>query len=255
MGSLTITETPRTSWVGGVSLNPNDFCTMLGLVTITDISISGTLTAAGTALSGNTGVTGTLTVTSASASSFTVGRQGATSPALKVDASTASSASGLSIVAAASGAGVAVAAIGGAAEALTLDAKGTGTITIAGTSTGNVVIPRAFAHGTDATDRVVMKGIYMSPANVVVAVPTIANDAAENVDEVAVDVSAAFSIQPAVGDAVIAIPQEALPTDCVFLGAWVSATDTITVSFGSKEGGGGVTGANKNFKFLVIDVT
>lgn len=109
--------------------------------------------------------------------------------------------------------------------------------------------------GSDATDRVSVKGIYMSPANVSVAVPTIANDAAENGDSVAVDVSTAFSMQPAVGDAVIAIPQEALPTDCLLCGAYVTATDTITVTFMSKEGGGGVTGASKNFKFLVIDLT
>jgi hypothetical protein len=123
------------------------------------------------------------------------------------------------------------------------------------TLTGTLVVPGTLTQGSDTTDRVAVKGIYMSPANVVVAVPTIANDAAENIDEVAVDVSGAFSMAPAVGDAVIAIPQEALPTDCVFLGAWVSATDQITVSFGTKEGGGGVTGANKNFKFLVFDLT
>jgi hypothetical protein len=120
-----------------------------------------------------------------------------------------------------------------------------GTLTVTGTLT----------QGSNTTDRVAVKGIYMNPAVVAVAVPTIANDAAENVDRVAVDVSAAFSIQPAVGDAVIAIPMEALPTDCVMLGAYVSTTDTIVVTFGSIEGGGGVTGANKNFNFLVFDLT
>lgn len=119
-------------------------------------------------------------------------------------------------------------------------------------SAEEVTIPNSLGVGTDATDRVTIKGIYMSPSNVVVAVPTIAD--AES-DEVAVDVSGAFSMAPAVGDAVIAIPQEALPTDCLFNGARVTATDTITVSFGTKEGGSGVTGANKNFKFLVFDLT
>ena len=103
------------------------------------------------------------------------------------------------------------------------------------------------------TDVATVKGIYLSGA-VVVAVPTIANDAAENVDSVAVDVSA-MTFAPAVGDAVIAIPQEALPTDCLQCGAYVTATDQVTVTFGSKEGGGGVTGANKNYKFLFIDLT
>lgn len=117
------------------------------------------------------------------------------------------------------------------------------------TTTGTLTV------GANATDKVAIKGIYMSPAAVVVAVPTIANDAAENADSAAVDVSAAFAIQPAVGDAVIAIPLEALPTDCLLAGAYVTNTDEITVTFASKEGGGGVTGANKNFKFLVIDLT
>jgi hypothetical protein len=206
-------------------------------------------------VTGTMSTTTPLTVTSANASALAVGRQGATSPALKVDASTSSSATGIGITAAASGAGVAVAALGGAAEALAIDAKGTGTITLAGTSTGNVIVPRAFVQGTDATDRVVVKGIYMNPAAVSVAVPTIANDAAENADSVDVDVSAAFSIQPAVGDAVIAIPTAALPTDCLLTGAYVSATDHIIVTFTSKEGGGGVTGASVNFNFLVIDLT
>lgn len=103
------------------------------------------------------------------------------------------------------------------------------------------------------TDVATVKGIYLS-GTIAVAVPTIANDAAENVDSVAVDVSA-MTFAPAVGDAVIAIPQEALPTDCLQCGAYVTATDQVTVTFGSKEGGGGVTGANKNYKFLFIDLT
>lgn len=197
-----------------------------------------------------------LTITSTNASALAVGRQGATAPVLKVNANTASVATGIEIIGAAAAGGVAVNAISsGTNENLTVDAKGSGTITLAGTSTGNVVIPRAFAQGTDATDRATIKGIYLSPANVVVAVPAIANDAAENADSVAVDVSGAFSMQPAVGDAVIAIPQEAMETDCLIAGAYVTATDTITVTFMSKEGGAGVTGGNKNFKFLVIDLT
>lgn len=107
------------------------------------------------------------------------------------------------------------------------------------------------AVGTANGDRPLIKGIYLS-AVVAVAVPTIAD---AETDEVAVDVAAALTMQPAVGDVVIAIPQEALPTSAILNGAYVSATDTVTVSFGTKEGGAGVTGANKNFKFLVIDLT
>lgn len=192
-----------------------------------------------------------LTVTSTNASALTVGRQGATDPVLQVDASTASVATGVKVTGAAAAGGVAVAAISsGTNEAMTIDAKGSGTITIAGTSTGNVVVPRAFAQGTDATDRVVMKGIYMSPANVSVTVPAITDPDIAKVD---VDVSSAFSMQPADGDAVIAIPTGSLETNCRLLGTYVSNTDTITITFGSE--GGNVTGGSVNFKFFVVDLT
>lgn len=185
-------------------------------------------------------------ITSNEANAFTVGRQGSTDPVLKVDASTSSVVTGLKITGAATGTAVALAAIGsGTDEHLTLDAKGAGIVTIAGTSTGGV------RFGSNATDRVVVKGIYMTPANVAVTIPSYAMDTC---DSVTVDVSSALSIQPAVGDAVIAIPQEALPTNCLLVSATVTATDMIQVAFASAEGAG-VTGAAKNFKFLVIDLT
>lgn len=137
----------------------------------------------------------------------------------------------------------------------TIAAQGSGSnvgLILLGKGTSPVQVGSPFEAGTNATDRVRIQGLYRNPANAVVAVPTIATG---EVDEVAVDVSGAFAIQPALGDAVIAIPMEALPTDCILLGAWVSATDTITVSFGAKEGGGGVTGANRNFRFFVLDLT
>lgn len=87
---------------------------------------------------------------------------------------------------------------------------------------------------------------------VVVAVPTIAD---AEIDEVAVDVSGGSTFAPKVGDAVVAIPMEALPTSAILCGAYVSATDEVTISFAAKEGGAGVTGANKNFRFLYLDGT
>ena len=132
----------------------------------------------------------------------------------------------------------------------------TGTTNIAGVSltdltvTGNTVIGTFATGESTSADRVVVKGIYMNAANVSVAVPSITDP---DSGSVAVDVSAAFTVQPAVGDAVIAIPQAALPADCVMTGAYVTATDTITVAFAST--GGNVTGANVNFKFLVVDLT
>ena len=74
---------------------------------------------------------------------------------------------------------------------------------------------------------------------------------ATTADSVVVDVSGAFTIQPAVGDMILASPSAALPTDCLFSQAYVTSTDNITFVFDSKEGGG-VTGAAVNFTILVV---
>lgn len=101
----------------------------------------------------------------------------------------------------------------------------------------------------DATEAAAVKGQYLS-AVVAVTVPAITDPDCAKVD---VDVSAAFTMQPAVGDAVIAIPQEDLPTNARLSGAWVNATDTVQVTFSSE--GGNVSSGAKNFKFFVIDLT
>jgi hypothetical protein len=102
--------------------------------------------------------------------------------------------------------------------------------------------------GAEGTEGAEIKGIYDS-GTIVVAVPNITDPDIAKVD---VDISA-LTFAAAVGDAVIARPTEALPTNCRLGGAWVSATDTVTITFGSE--GGNVTGANKNFKFLLFDLT
>jgi hypothetical protein len=82
-------------------------------------------------------------ITSASASTLVAGPAGATNPVLKVDASTASAATGISVKGAAAAGGVALSAISsGTNENLTVDAKGSGTLTLNGTATGNLVTPR-----------------------------------------------------------------------------------------------------------------
>jgi hypothetical protein len=84
------------------------------------------------------------TITSASANAFSVGRQGTTDPALNIDASTALSATGINIKSAAAAGGVAVSVLSsGTNEALTLNAKGSGTIGIGSVSTGAVTITPA----------------------------------------------------------------------------------------------------------------
>ncbi len=85
-----------------------------------------------------------LIITSAVATALVVGANGGTNPALTVDASTASSATGLSVKSAAAAGGLALAVTSsGTNENLTINAKGSGTITLGGTSTGNIVLGRA----------------------------------------------------------------------------------------------------------------
>jgi hypothetical protein len=86
--------------------------------------------------------TGAVTITGNSASTLAVGRLGATTPALQVDASTATSITGVKVKSAASGGGVAVSAIGETNVALTIDAAGSGAIDIGTTSTGAIGLKR-----------------------------------------------------------------------------------------------------------------
>lgn len=83
-------------------------------------------------------------IASASATALAVGLNGTTNPALQVDASTATSATGLKIKSAAAAAGVALSVItSGTNENLTVDAAGSGTITFGATSTGAITFTRA----------------------------------------------------------------------------------------------------------------
>lgn len=111
--------------------------------------------------------TGSITVDSSSANALAVGNNGATNPVLKIDASTASVATGVSITGAAAASGVAVAVISsGTNENLTVDAKGSGTITLNATGTGNIVLGRA-ATGVSlsVTSNVVTKSATAVPAS------------------------------------------------------------------------------------------
>lgn len=99
-------------------------------------------------------------VSSANASALTVGANGATNPVLKINSATASVATGLQVTGAAAAGGVAVAAISsGTNENLTIDAKGSGTITLGGTSTGNIVATRAIAGALGITSSSPTAGI------------------------------------------------------------------------------------------------
>lgn len=125
--------------------------TSYAIQTTSNQTIGGTLAVTGVAtftaapvFSGGLGSSGATTITSTSASALTVGANGATNPVLKIDASTASVATGLSVTGAAAASGVALAVISsGTNENLTIDAKGSGTISLNVTGTGNIVLGRA----------------------------------------------------------------------------------------------------------------
>lgn len=86
---------------------------------------------------------GAVNITSTASTALAAGPSGTTNPTIQVDASTSSAATGIKITGAAAAGGVALAAISsGTNEGLSIDAKGSGTITLNGTGTGNITTPR-----------------------------------------------------------------------------------------------------------------
>lgn len=136
-----------------LSTTPNTTQTLTDAVTIgqdQSITVVGNSSLANgnmtqNASTGALAITGATTITSSSALALTVGRQGGTNPALRVDANTASSLTGLRLTAAGTGAGFAVAVVetGGTNNNLTIDAMGSGTLTLNGTATGAITLARA----------------------------------------------------------------------------------------------------------------
>lgn len=160
------------NYVPVVKLNQGIY-TALPIQTTGNLTVGGDLSVAGDiALTDDITVesltaTGTITIDSSSATALTVGNNGATNPVFKVDASTASVATGLSVTGAAEAGGVAVAVISsGTNENLTIDAQGSGTISLNATGTGNIVLGRA-ATGVSlsVTGNVVTKSGTAVPAS------------------------------------------------------------------------------------------
>lgn len=105
------------------------------------------------------------TITSASSQAIAVGANGATNPVLEIDTNTASVATGINITGAAEAGGVAVKVISsGTNEALTLNAKGSGTITIAGVSTGNVQVGGGSSNPAFIVDSTSANALAVGPA-------------------------------------------------------------------------------------------
>lgn len=115
---------------------------------------------------GTTVASGANTITSTSANALAVGSQGATNPVLNVDASTASTATGLNLKGAAAAGGMAVTVISsGTNENLSIDAKGSGTITLNGTATGGITLTRATTMSSTATATAFIPSSSSVPTN------------------------------------------------------------------------------------------
>lgn len=100
---------------------------------------------------GGSSVAGLGTITSTSATAFAVGRQGATTPVLNVNASATTVVTGITLVGAAAAAGMAIVTTSsGTDESLTIDAKGAGILTLNGTATGATKIGHGFGGATQA---------------------------------------------------------------------------------------------------------
>jgi hypothetical protein len=109
-------------------------------ITAAGATFSSTVTVNGAAVN----VNGPISAATTSAFALTVGAGGANNPALQVDASAGSQVAGLKVTGAATGGTVALAAIdSGSNTNLSIDAKGSGTITLGGTSTGAIIHTRA----------------------------------------------------------------------------------------------------------------
>ena len=139
----TVQAASVTGSLGNVVLSVSP--TLTGTAVINAAAIGGaTIGSNVLAVTGTSLHTGATTVASSAAAALSVGANGATNPALTVDASTASSATGLKIKSAAAAGGLALSVTtSGTTENLTVDAAGSGTITVGGTSTGAITLTRA----------------------------------------------------------------------------------------------------------------
>lgn len=190
-GAITVGAVSTGNVVLGTTAKTLTVANSSGLVTIaatglTITSGNATLTSGNLALtSGNATLTsgnlllsaGTATVTSNSASALAVGRLGATTPGLLVDASTSTCVTGLKVTPAAAAAGLALAVISsGTDEALSVNAKGAGAITVGATSTGNVVVGTSghtttFNNSTGAVT-ILAGGLAVTAGGILSASPT-----------------------------------------------------------------------------------
>lgn len=112
------------------------------------------------------------------ANGLAVGRQGATNPVLNVDTTVANVVTGINVKGAAAAAGVAISALSsGANENLTIDAKGSGTITLGSVSTGAIVLTRGLTlpGGTLLTTSAALTNNAAASAGTLTNAPAVGN--------------------------------------------------------------------------------
>ncbi len=135
-GTLTTTVSVKSPILdsGSGSLVLKGAGTIAATITGPDVTFAGNISAASSS-------PGTTTIGSTSINALAVGRLGNTNPVFRVDASTASVATGIKITGFAVGGGVAISVItSGTNENLTIDAAAAGAINIGAVSSGNVTL-------------------------------------------------------------------------------------------------------------------
>lgn len=114
-------------------------------------------------------------ITSTSATAFTVGPNGTTNPAFSVNANTASAATGLTVIAAAAGAGVAFTVISSASnESMNLTPKGTGVVRAVGPFLKKATIGADPETGAISASNLLADGIFTATGSGTYTMPTAA---------------------------------------------------------------------------------
>lgn len=216
-----------------ISIDSSGVVTLAGTTfTPVDLTTTGNTTL-GNAASDTTAINGATTITTTSATGLTVGRLGATTPALKVDASASTVVTGLEIVGKAAAGGMVLRAISsGTNESMTLDAKGSGTVTINGTATGIVILPAGTTIGGSS---VAALGVVTSTsANAVAVGPAGTTNPSFNVDASTASAATGINIKSAAAAGGVAV---AVLSSGANENLTVDAKGSGTISIGSVSTG------------------
>lgn len=194
--------------------------------------------------------------TSAAANALAVGPNGTTNPAFSVDASTATSATGINVKSAAAAGGCAVSVTSsGTNENLKLDAKGTGTITIGSVSTGGITLTRATTMSAALTyGGVTLSNAVTGTGNMVLA----SSPSLTSATSAGLTVTGSFTATGLVGNASLTNSSVTICGSSVSLGSSLStfsgaATFSSTVATGALTVTGAITATGNITAFFSDD--